>query len=422
MIINIRQIFQKVFVKDFLTLLSGNAAAQAISLLAIPILTRLYTPAEFGIVALFISIVNVIAVVANGRLDMAIVLPKRDGHAFHLLAINFFIALIVALLCLVVIAVFHEDLSDVFSSLSYRKIIWFLPLCIFLAGTQKSLSYWFTRMRNFRSLASNRVVQNAGQTGFRLCRYIYIDGHWGLFTGFLIGLFLSWGTFVFQLFKREFWKIRYLSFRTSYKTFKDYINFPLYLMPMGVLNALSVNLLIFALSAVTTNTIVGHYERAWRVINFPLTMISTSFGNVFFEKMSHKPNRKLYLYSYIINLGVATIILSPLIFWGEEIFCFVLGQDWSIAGRIAAIMLPLTISNFATQTISSTFSVINQNRLLLVWQVVYLSITLGWIIIYKGTEVFSLLKVYSIIGAILYALLAFLGYRHLSEKDIELSN
>jgi len=303
----------------------------------------------------------------------------------------------------------------------YKKIIWLLPLCIFLVGSHKSLTYWFNRKRSFKLIGVNRIIQNGGQTGVRLGRNIFTNGHWGLVIGFIVGEMLSWGTMVIQLFKREFWRFRYLSFKSSLKSIREYMNFPMYLMPMGILNSFSTYLLVFALSLINSSAFVGHYERAWRVINFPLSLISASFGSVFYEKMNRTTNRRrLYVYSYFGNLGLALLILFPIAIWGEAIFVFVLGSDWAVAGHIARIILPLTIASFATECVSTIFSVIKKNQLLLIWQIVYLALAIGWIVFARGFDIYLLLEVYSFGGAFLYVLLAYIGF--LKIEKVELNN
>lgn len=406
------------FVRNILTLLSWNSLAQAVTLVSIPILTRIYTPEEFGAVALFIGIANVFAVASNGQYDLAIVLPKRNGQAFHLLVGSIFIALFFSVLTLILVFVFFDKLTGIFDAIAYKRIIWFLPLVVFFVGSHKSITCWFNRSRSFRLIGINRLVQNAGQTGVRLGRGFFSNGHWGLVVGFVAGEIISLGVMVVSLFKKEFWRFKYLSIKSIFQSFREYVNFPLFLMPMGVLNSFSIYLLVFALSLVTSSSMVGHYERAWRVINFPLSLVSTSFSSVFYEKMTRTAKRRrFYLFSYFGNLGLALLILSPIAIWGEAIFSFVLGSQWEVAGRIARIILPLTVFSFATECVSTIFSVIKKNQLLLIWQIVYLAIAIGWIIFANKMDVFFLLKIYSFGGAIMYALLAYVGFVNIEKAD-----
>ena len=114
--------------------------------------------------------------------------------------------------------------------------------------------------------------------------------------------------------------------------------------------------------------------------------------------------------SYFGNLGLALIILFPVAIWGEVIFSFVLGTEWSTAGRIARIILPLTIFSFATECVSTIFSVLKKNQILLIWQIVYLAFAICWIVFADKLDIFLLLRVYSLGGATMYILLAYIGF------------
>lgn len=51
------------FSKNVLTLITGTTIAQAIPIAISPILTRIYTPEDFGVFALFVSLVGFISVI-----------------------------------------------------------------------------------------------------------------------------------------------------------------------------------------------------------------------------------------------------------------------------------------------------------------------------------------------------------------------
>jgi len=405
------------FFRNVFALFKGNAIAQAITLVSIPILTRIYTPEEFGMIALFVSMVNVFAIAATGGYDLSIVLPKRNGEAFHILVGSLLIAFTLGLICFIVVWIFFTPLTGMFPDSSYKSIIWLLPLAVFLTGSHRSIYCWFNRKRAYSFMGNNRVVQNAAQTGVRLYRNGFSNGSWGLVAGYISGLALAWSMLAVQLFRKESWRLKYISFKSIQRVLREHKNFPLFLMPMGILNTFSVNLLVFGLSIITTSTTVGHYERATRVISFPLALISSSFGSVFFEKMNRTPNRKrFYLLSYFGNLALAIVILFPIAFWGEAIFAFVLGSDWRIAGKIARVIIPLTAFSYATECISTTFSVIKKNQILLIWQVVYLMLALGWLIGAKNMDIYFTLSIFSIGGSFLYAALALIGYLEIKKS------
>lgn len=414
----VQQIFRNDFFKNLTTLVTGNAIAQLIGFLAIPVLSRLYTPEEFGQVALFVSIVNVIAIAANARYDMAIVLPKSTSKAFHLFVGSMGITTGVTLLLFLIIALFKTSIVSLFDAPVFNQIIWFIPVLVFLLATHKSMHFWFNRQKKYKVIAGNRVILSTAQTAIKLPRFMYGDGNWGLIIGTVIGQLIAVVVYLRRIVRESAWRLKYFSYKTMQKAFSEYANFPKFLMPMAVINSFSVNILIFALSAIASSTIVGFYERAYRVIHMPFSLISTSFGNVFYEQMTRTQNpKRLYLTSYFANLALAAIVLTPVMLWGEAIFAFVLGKDWVEAGAIAMIIAPLTIFNYATACVSNVFSVYKKNQLSLIWQIFYLGIVVGWIFLGRLLDIYLLIRIYAYIGAALYAVMAYMGYRVVDREE-----
>ena len=56
------------FTRNVLTLLTGTTIAQAIPVLIAPVLTRLYSPKDFGLAALFFSLL-ILGVIANADMN-----------------------------------------------------------------------------------------------------------------------------------------------------------------------------------------------------------------------------------------------------------------------------------------------------------------------------------------------------------------
>jgi O-antigen/teichoic acid export membrane protein len=65
------------FARNVAVVTAASALGQGLLIVSAPLLTRLYTPADFGVLAVYGSIVSLVAVVAALRYELAIALP---GH------------------------------------------------------------------------------------------------------------------------------------------------------------------------------------------------------------------------------------------------------------------------------------------------------------------------------------------------------
>jgi len=96
------------FSKNVLTLITGTAIAQVIPIAISPILTRIYTPEEFGIYAIFVSIILIFSVISNGRYELAVVLPEKDEDAINVFALGLIINVSLFLLLSLIVFFFTD--------------------------------------------------------------------------------------------------------------------------------------------------------------------------------------------------------------------------------------------------------------------------------------------------------------------------
>src|SRR2546425_10423373 len=101
------------FIRHILTLITGTTIAQAIPLVVTPILTRIYSPQDFGLFALYMSIIAILGVVATGRYELAIMLPEKDEDAINVVYISFIITLATSLITLIVFWFFNTEFTSI---------------------------------------------------------------------------------------------------------------------------------------------------------------------------------------------------------------------------------------------------------------------------------------------------------------------
>jgi len=114
------------FTRNVLTLMTGTTIAQAIPIAISPILTRIYTPEDFGILALFMAVSSIFGSIANGRYELAIMLPKKDEDAINIFALGFIINSVLSFLLLLTVLIFHDYLVELLNNKENPLNPWFL--------------------------------------------------------------------------------------------------------------------------------------------------------------------------------------------------------------------------------------------------------------------------------------------------------
>ena len=412
MIQNIKNHIPGDFIKNIFTLLSGATIAQVIALISIPVLTRMYTPEDFGYIAIYLSITNIIASVSTGRYELAIMLPKKKSDSLAIFKGTLSIVALASISALLLIILF-KNFNNPLSNFIKPGYFYLLPASIFLVALSNMFLQWFTRVKKFQLQAKTKIIKSSSNSGINIAMgYFFNLKSWGLFLGHIGGQLSQFIFFSGRFIKTELNEFKKIEIQQIKQQLQENRNFPYFSAPMAFLNSVSVDILIYVFNIFYSTTLVGLYSNANKVINYPLNLISQSFTSVFYQKIAETDKKlKLYTVSYFINLLLASLAMTPIVLWGEEIFAFVLGDEWETAGSIAKYLAPLTITSFAMRSVSNIFSLTRKHQILLIWQSIYLLVILITIFVSKNEKFEIMLVSISFIGAFLYIALAIIGFR-----------
>ena len=119
----LQQLVKSDFTKNVGKLFAGNGISMAINLLALPVLSRLYTPEEFGSVALYVALAQLIAVFISGRYDYALMLPRKNGEALKVALSGLILSFYLSILVAVALFFSYDRLLSLFPHPIYVKLI-----------------------------------------------------------------------------------------------------------------------------------------------------------------------------------------------------------------------------------------------------------------------------------------------------------
>ena len=174
------------FNKNVLTLLTGTTVAQAIPVAISPILTRIYTPEDFGLFAIFIAMTAIFGSIVNARYDLAIMLPKKNEDAINLFALGFLITTIISSFFFVLVIIFNQNLVHYLGNKEIGIWLYFLPITIFLTGIWNILSHFNNRKKKYKILAKATILKSILLASFQLC-----VGYFKSVTGLISGQIIS---------------------------------------------------------------------------------------------------------------------------------------------------------------------------------------------------------------------------------------
>jgi len=348
------------FTKNVLTLMTGTTIAQAIPIAISPILTRLYSPEDFGVFALYMSIVSIIGVIVTGQYELAIMLPKNEKDAFNIFTLSIVLTIFISILSLFMVFVFNDKIVEILNNKEISKWLYLIPFSILLTGFFNSFNYYYNREKNYKLLATTKVSQSFTNSGSNLIFGFLKFNNIGL----VVSSFLSQIIAVILLIKNfKFKNFIFFNKKRMFVLAKKYKKFPTITMPHSIFSSVSGNLPIFILTKYFTSADVGFYSFGNKIVAMPIGLVSSAYYQVFFESFSKEKNKLIF---YKQKFKQVNVIFLPLfiILWFilPELFAFVFSDKWRIAGEYSQIILPLLYMKFLSNLFTTTTYIYYQKQ------------------------------------------------------------
>jgi len=377
------------FNRNVFTLFSGVTIAQAIPVFISPILTRIYSPQDFGILSLFLAFSMIIASLSSGRYEFAIILPKDDAHAVNIAALAIFISLIFSIFIFCLITLFHDLIITTLKDENIAIWLYFVPFASFLISLFNILNYLKIRDKKYKDISCVKIVRSIFSGSIQLLIGLLEASPLGLIFG-NIGSYITSNLLLCRKLtsKASISKISFLGIKNQAIR---YVRFPKFTLPGELCNALSLNLINIFITTLFSISILGLYSLINRIMIAPLNLIGNSIGQVYYkeaalEKINTGNNISILLATIKKLIIVSIPVFIILYIYIDEIIPFLFGRNWSIAGKYARILIPLFAVRFIVSPITVTLNVLEKQSLLFYWQFEYLfSVIIVFIISYQLT-------------------------------------
>ncbi len=352
------------FVKNVLTLITGTTIAQAIPVIASLFIARLYSPDEVGAFAFILSLINILVVFATFRYELAIVLPKDEDESIQIFILGMFLNIVCVVILSFLLYVFSEHIISYVNFPQLKPYLYFIPIVVFFVALYQLLLYWNNRNKFFKKIAYSQINRNLIMSLFQILLYVFNLG--GLMLGKLLGDICGICSFIY---KGTLWVNikKNISYEKQKNVFLKYISFFKYSSPNAMLNQGSNSLPIFMFPKLFGMEVTGYFSWSSRIILLPMSVVTNSVQQVFFQNISDLYNKGEYIHNEIKNtykklfyVGIIPFIL--MFFLAPAIFAFVFGEQWRVAGEYTRYLIPWLFIVFMNSPISSMVYVLNKQR------------------------------------------------------------
>jgi O-antigen/teichoic acid export membrane protein len=369
---SIKKQFNSEYFISLSVLLSGTVIAQIIGYALAPFLTRLYSTAEMGELALYMRITGFIAAIATLRYESALPIPKYDGHSYLLYRISLLISFIVLIISSVILI--SLVVSGVMPGFDWWYVLFIIlgsaAIVVINIGTN-----WSVRTGTF-SLISRQKISNSLFSNFLKWGFAYLSwGYFGLILATFIGYFISCFEFIFNFrgLKKKFLKLK--SRKKTWVLLKDHREFPLLNLPHILVDHGRDMLIATLILAYFSESVYGSFSHSYAMLRIPSMLIGVSLSQVFYNqavKLYNENQHMLPLMKKTISmlLIISIVPFTILYLYGELIFAWIFGANWAEAGSYSETMSFWLMVSFIVSPISALPMILKKQKIALIFGII----------------------------------------------------
>lgn len=399
------------FLKNIFLIASGTAGGQFILFLAAPVLTRIYTPEDFGALAIYTSALSILVVIVALRYDLAILVAKDKKSSLELLIISLISIFVISSIVFLTLLFWGHQLLDIFHLNVPVTYFYLLPLSLVGLGIYETLSQVAIRRNQYPVIAKTKFIQS-GVMGTAQIFYGLVLGRIGLLLGDVFGRVSGIYKMVSMFGKDDKHLMKQITIKSLLRNMKRYKNFPLFSSFSGLLNNGVLQLPPLILAVAYTQNVVGFFALTQRVVGVPMKMIGASIAQVYMGEIASlsrsnpKKIKELFL-KISSRLFLAAIIpFFLMVFAAPMIFEVVFGSGWGMAGYYIQLLSPMYFTQFIVFPLSQTLEILEKQKTQLLWQFIKGIAAFGALVAppMLGMEVKTTLFVYGITMTVIYLL------------------
>jgi len=366
------------FISNVLKLVSGSVTSQVLSILLVPLLTRIYTSDDFGVFQIILAASGILTIFSTFSYQFAIMLPKTDEDSANIAFLSLILLTFVSVLIAILVPFVPQDVERILKAEGLLKYLVYLAPITFLNGLFFVQNYWLSRRARYGVIAGSRVSNTLSTKIFQLLIPIWSISPFGLIVGYVGGYGIA-DLVMLKGVKEDIKVFKKVSIKKMKEMAIRYKNFPLFSSWSTLANTISPQVPTFLLTYFYGTSVVGHFALANQVVNMPMGLVGAAIGQVFFQKISvikngnEKGDMKVIVeevYKKLISTGIFPMLLLMLL--GEEIFTFAFGKNWAVSGTYVRILIPWIFLVYLSSPISTLYSVFDKQGVWLTFSIILL--------------------------------------------------
>ncbi len=388
--------------KDVFVLSAGILIAQLIPLLLQPVLKRIFTPEDFGTYDVFLKSFGILVALSCLKYENAILLPKKDSDAKHVVHLCLAISASVFLLLVLAFFFLHDVIAGYLDGFTKLALI-LLPISVLSYSIFNIFNMYLIRRQRFMLSSTSKVSRRASE-GIAQVIYGYLNNSNGLLIGDTIGNLIQ-GIY-------SFWKAQKISsfgviskarIREVAHTYRE---LPIFTLVPNVLNTFVLGSLTFLILDKFSLEEVGYLEFTQKILSIPGVFISIAISQVVFQRVSQLINKRQKILPLLISVLVILFFLSIIFIiiielFGMQIFVLIGGEGWENSGVYAKTLVYASAIMLIFSPLGKVLIALKKFKINSIWEIAKFLAILGLFYL-DGYAIEEYLRIYTVVIIFFY--------------------
>ena len=371
------------FSRGVVLIAGGTALSQSLGILVSPLLTRLFKPADFGLYAVYLSILGILSAVASLRYEQAIPLADSEERSVRVVALSLVVVGGTVLLSGAGLAAFGARLVAEINSPDLRPYLGFVPFGLAAAGIFTVMNFWLIREKAYTLMAKSRLAQGISLVAVQVTAGVLGIGPLGLIVGYTAGHIAGGAVAVRTFWKKRSVEIRRVTWSGIGREAGRYRKFPLYSGTSSLINSSAGNLPALLLAAFYGPQTAGWFGLGQRLMGGIKALAVDAVARVYIGEASPlvfgDPRRlhRLYHWALFRLLALAAVPVTVVVVLGPSGFAFIFGEEWRTMGLYLRYFSLAFWLQIGVGALSPTLMILERQRTQLVYDIVRLVLVIA---------------------------------------------
>jgi O-antigen/teichoic acid export membrane protein len=333
------------FARSLAILTSAALIQNTLVLAASPILSRLFSPGEFGVAGLLYAVAAMPTVASGGHYFLGVMQTRKRVESVNIIVLSWLVVLSTSCLACAIVTVIYYN-PGIFSGFG-RQLggnIFVIPASMLLDGGRTVGRIWELRRADFRSLFRNRMIETGTMIVSQIAAGFAGVGAIGLIGGRLLGSGAA-ACDTLCTFARDIGRSGRKSVRLGKlkQVARRYWQFPVYQTPAELLSSFCRQIPPIVLATYFSIEAVGLYWLANRIVERPTLLFGADMNRVFVQRIAEEMGRerdptRLFIRTTLVMAALSLLPLLLIIAFGPDLFSLFFGEKWHRAGEYARWM------------------------------------------------------------------------------------